>query len=113
MKGIIRTNIKPAIHPLPLIALLATILLGSAVVQAGDPAANDRMAWFRDAKFGMFIHWGIYSVPAGEWNGKTSYGEWFQLQTQMPCGRYDRFAGQFNPAKFNALQWRRLPRTPG
>ena len=43
-----------------LIAVLATTLLGSGVVQAGDPAAaNDRMTWFRDAKFGMFIHWGV------------------------------------------------------
>ncbi len=46
-----------------------------------------RMAWFREARFGMFIHWGVYSVPAGEWKGKTNYAEWFLEQTKMPVLR--------------------------
>jgi len=68
-------------------------------------AQNARMAWFREAKFGMFIHWGIYSVPAGEWNGKKNYAEWFQLQTKMPNAEYEKFAKDFNPVKFDAQKW--------
>jgi alpha-L-fucosidase len=53
----------------------AVLLLMSSCAAAGGPesptesAAVDRLAWFRDARFGLFIHWGIYSVPAGEWEG--------------------------------------------
>ena len=61
-----------------------------------------RMQWFREAKFGMFIHWGLYSVPAGEWNGKTTYGEWIQEAAKIPMSRYEQFAKEFNPVKFDA-----------
>ncbi len=60
---------------------------------------------FLDAKFGVFIHFGLYSVPEGEWNGKTNYGEWFQLQNQMPLAEYAKFAAQFDPATFDAKEW--------
>ncbi len=66
---------------------------------------NQRMAWFREAKFGMFIHWGLYSVPAGEWNGKKGYAEWFQLETKMPNAQYEKFAQVFNPVKFDGAKW--------
>ena len=71
------------------------------------------MAWFRDARFGLFIHWGVYSVPAGEWNGKTNYGEWFLEETKMPVSQYEKFAGQFNPVKFDAKEWVRLAKDAG
>src|SRR5215218_1808462 len=71
-------------------------------VAAASVTSADRMAWFKDARFGMFIHWGIYAVPAGEWEGKTTYAEWFQLQTKMPNAEYEKFAAQFNPTKFDA-----------
>ena len=71
------------------------------------------MAWFRDARFGLFIHWGVYSVPAGEWDGKTNYGEWFMEETKMPVSQYEKFAGQFNPVKFNAKEWVRLAKDAG
>jgi alpha-L-fucosidase len=70
--------------------LLAACLLGSAASRLSaqeaaspdpyahvTPAQRDaRMAWFRDARFGLFIHWGLYAVPAGEWNGEMNFGEW-------------------------------------
>ena len=71
------------------------------------------MAWFRDARFGLFIHWGVYSVPAGEWNGNTNYGEWFLEETKMPVSQYEKFAGQFNPVKFDAKEWVRLAKEAG
>ena len=96
-------------------ALVAALLLAPMTVPhatAAPTASNEtrehkdaRMAWFRDARFGMFIHWGLYAVPAGEWNGKTSYGEWFLEETKMPVSQYEQFAKQFNPMKFDAKQW--------
>ncbi len=53
----------------------------------------------------MFLHWGIYAVPAGEWNGRTGYAEWFQLSTKMPAAEYAKFAAQFDPVQFNAKAW--------
>jgi alpha-L-fucosidase len=78
------------------------------------PAQREqRMAWFNEARFGMFIHWGVYSVPAGEWNGKTNYGEWFMEETKMPVSQYEKFAQQFNPVKFDAKEWVRIAKDAG
>ena len=70
-----------------IMAILAFVLPACA-----DDTPADRMDWFKQARFGMFIHWGIYSVPAGEWEGKTNYAEWFQLETKMPGDQYAKFA---------------------
>src|SRR5271170_5364993 len=72
-----------------------------------------KMKWFDEARFGMFIHWGIYSVPAGEWNGQNWYGEWFQLETKMPAAQYAQFAGQFDPVKFDAKAWVKTAKDAG
>jgi alpha-L-fucosidase len=72
-----------------------------------------RMKWFAEARFGLFIHWGVYSVPAGEWKGKTNYAEWFLEETHMPVSQYEKFAGQFNPVKFDAKQWVALAKEAG
>jgi alpha-L-fucosidase len=66
---------------------------------------RDRLQWFREARFGMFIHWGLYAVPAGEWNGKTDYGEWIQFSANIPGPEYVKLAAKFNPVKFNAREW--------
>lgn len=71
------------------------------------------MKWFSEARYGMFIHWGIYTVPAGQWQGDTDHGEWFQLTTNMPCTQYDRFAAQFNPQQFDARRWAKLASDAG
>ena len=78
------------------------------------PAQKDaRMAWWRDARFGMFIHWGVYSVPAGQWQNETNYGEWFLEQTHMPVSQYEKYADQFNPVKFDATAWVRAAKAAG
>jgi len=71
------------------------------------------MVWWRDARFGMFIHWGLYAVPAGEWNGKTGYGEWIRTSAEIPLEVYDRFRGRFNPVKFDADAWVKMARDAG
>ena len=70
------------------------------------PARRDaRMQWWRDAKFGMFIHWGVYAVPAGEWQGRTNHAEWIRETARIPIDTYAKFLGQFNPEKYDAEQW--------
>jgi len=69
-----------------------------------------RMRWWKNARFGLFIHWGIYSIPAGTWtdeNGKTSTdnAEWIRESAQIPIQTYDKFAKQFDPVQFNADKW--------
>jgi alpha-L-fucosidase len=68
----------------------------------------DRMDWWRNARFGMFIHWGLYAVPAGEWNGKTDYGEWIRSSAEIPLPVYDQFRPKFNPVKFDADSWAKM-----
>ncbi|MEA3420606.1 MAG: alpha-L-fucosidase [Acidobacteriota bacterium] len=45
---------------------------------------NARMAWWQEARFGLFIHWGLYAIPAGEWNGETNHAEWIRTTAQIP-----------------------------
>lgn len=95
--------------------MIFTLAAVPCTVSADESAAqyNRRMAWFRDARFGLFIHWGVYSVPAGEWEGNTNYGEWFLEQTKMPVSQYEAFAAQFNPTNFDAQEWVRLAKDAG
>ena len=71
---------------------------------SADELKQKRLRWFRDARFGMMIHWGIYSVPAGEWKGKLipGLGEWIMNRAKIPVVEYEQLAKQFNPVKFNA-----------
>lgn len=71
------------------------------------------MKWFREARFGMFIHWGLYAVPAGKWGNQTGYGEWIRDSARIPVGTYEQFQGQFNPVKFDADTWAKLAKEAG
>src|SRR5690349_22230049 len=66
-----------------------------------DSAREARLAWFRDAKYGMFIHWGLYAIPAGQWKGQTVYGlgEWIMNRGRIPVKEYEQLATRFNPVK--------------
>ena len=72
-----------------------------------------RMSWWNEARFGLFIHWGLYSIPAGEWKGKTDYGEWIRHSARIPLEEYNGFLGQFNPVKFDAEEWVRTAKEAG
>jgi alpha-L-fucosidase len=80
-----------------------------------DPAKEKRLEWFREAKYGLFIHWGLYALPAGEWNGKRSpgLGEWVMLRSRVPVNEYEQLAARFNPVKFNADEWVKLAKDAG
>jgi alpha-L-fucosidase len=96
-------------------ALLLAVLAGAGLyAQLETPAQHDaRMQWWREARFGLFIHWGLYAVPAGEWNGKTIYGEWIRNNAHIPLAVYDKLVDKFNPVKFNADAWVRMAKDAG
>jgi alpha-L-fucosidase len=80
------------------------------------PASQDeKMQWFREAKFGLFIHWGLYAIPAGEWKGEpiAGIGEWIMNRARIPVKEYEQLAVQFNPVKFNAEEWVKLAEDAG
>ncbi len=77
----------------------------AAIQDTKTPAQRDaRMAWWREARFGMFIHWGLYSIPAGTWDGKQipGIGEWIMNHASIPDADYKALAPQFNPTAFSA-----------
>lgn len=80
-----------------------------------DAAREKRLEWFRDAKYGMFIHWGLYAIPAGEWKGQRclGLGEWLMNRCKVPVAEYAALAGQFNPVKYNPDEWVQLAQDAG
>ncbi|WP_407480974.1 alpha-L-fucosidase [Elizabethkingia meningoseptica] len=73
---------------------------------------SSKTAWFTNARFGMFIHFGLYSIPAGVWNGVKSYGdyaEWIKYKGNWPEGirneDYKKLMKEFNPVEFDAEKW--------
>jgi alpha-L-fucosidase len=78
------------------------------------PTARDaRLKWFREARFGLFIHWGVYAVPAGSWNGKPVSAEWIMNRAKIPIAEYQPLAKQFTAAKFNPQTWAALAKEAG
>jgi alpha-L-fucosidase len=89
------------------ILLLAAFAFSAASAQTYQPSESNLQArkWFQDAKFGMFIHWGVYSVPAR--------GEWVMEHEKIPVSEYEKFAPQFNPTQFSAADIVSLAKSAG
>jgi alpha-L-fucosidase len=86
---------------------------GSQVRPETEAERDARLAWWREARFGLFIHWGLYAIPAGEWAGRTGHGEWIRETAQVAIEEYDQFVGQFNPVRFDAERWVRTAKDAG
>lgn len=76
---------------------------------------TSRTAWWEKARFGMFIHWGVYSEIAGEYNGKTipGLGEWIMHDAKIPVATYKAYAKKFNPTEYNPEQWVLMAKAAG
>lgn len=80
-----------------------------------EQAKDARMEWWREARFGMFIHWGLYAVPAGTYEGERipGIGEWIMERADIPVAEYERFADQFNPVEYDPDEWVRIAKDAG
>jgi alpha-L-fucosidase len=99
--------------------VLATqcLLLTSARLEAQETQAQHdaRMSWWRDARFGMFIHWGAYAVPAGVYHGDRMRGtaEWIMNSGHVPIPEYETFVHAFNPVDYDPDAWVRIAKNAG
>ncbi|MDD5707718.1 MAG: alpha-L-fucosidase, partial [Kiritimatiellae bacterium] len=82
---------------------------------ARTPTEAKALAAWREMRFGMFIHWGLYALPAGKWEGRSvpGLGEWIMLNAHIPRDAYMALAGRFNPVKFDARAWVGLAKRAG
>lgn len=110
----------------PLCLFLASLLLlagcaGQAeevdvdYLNESEEEKDERMAWWREARFGMFIHWGLYAVPAGTYEGERipGIGEWIMERADIPVEEYEGFADQFNPIRYDPEEWVRIAKDAG
>lgn len=91
-------------------------LPSSAAPSAESPEQNAaRLKWFKEARFGMFIHWGVYAVPAGVWQGKDirGIGEWILKNGEIPIETYKGFAKDFTAANYDPQAWADLAKEAG
>ncbi len=105
MKSIIAFFICIALYP----ATVTAQAVNSTAVE------NQKTKWFQEARFGMFIHWGLFAGHAGTYKGKKYYGisEWLQQRAKIPAKEYEQFAADFNPVNFDAEKWVTLAKASG
>lgn len=108
---------EPTMQKLIIFLSCLVSLTGISIAQeteTKEPLSQEaRMAWFRDAKFGMFTHWGVYSQAGGQWNGETHHHEWLQLTAKIPLAEYTEFAKGFTPHSFDADKWVQVAKAAG
>ncbi len=100
-----------------LISLLGLNISGQTAYETEPYTKNreERVSWWKDARYGMFIHWGVYAQLAGEWKRKRidGPGEWIMYHGKIPVNDYHEVAKQFNPVKFDAQEWVKIAKDAG
>lgn len=120
---------KNKYYKVPLLSLLSFVFFLSSCINRKsteqkewiDPLnetaeqRDERMEWWREARFGLFIHWGVYSVPAGTYKGERidGIGEWILLRGKIPLAEYKTFARDFNPVKYDPEAWVKMAKDAG
>jgi alpha-L-fucosidase len=95
--------------------ILILFFIAATSINVFAQSKTDKMAWWKEAKFGLFIHWGVYAVPAGVYNGKdiSGIGEWIMSNAKIPNAEYQAYAKQFNPIKYNPEAWVKMAKDAG
>ncbi len=102
-----------------LLVFLVALFLGQTTIaqkkiwDETEAEKAERLSWWREARFGMFIHWGVYAVPAGVWDGEEKYAEWIRHRAHIPLSVYEHIPADFNPTKYNPDRWVRLAKQAG
>ena len=100
----------------------ATVVPAGPLAGETPPQRDARLTWWKEARYGLFIHWGLYAVPAGSYQGRkidrsptegNGLGEWIMHNAKIPVVEYASYARQFNPVKFDADAWVRLAAEAG
>lgn len=98
----------------------ALAICGVAGAAGSSPAAAEtraqyerRMAWWKESRFGLFVHWGLYATTSGVWGDRNGYGEWLMDSARIPAGEYEALRERFSPAAFDADEWARLAKKAG
>ena len=97
--------------------MFSFLLLTQSVAAQEKLSKDQRMEWWREARFGMFIHWGVYAKFAGVYNGheliRKGIGEWIMNLSKIPVAEYQEMAKSFNPVKYDADAWVKMAKDAG
>ena len=98
-----------------IVVLMIILFIIPAVPAQKVLTKDERMQWWREARFGMFIHWGVYSLPAGTWAGRQigGIGEWIMNRAKIPVADYQTMAKQFNPVNYDPDAWVKMAKDAG
>jgi alpha-L-fucosidase len=109
---------RPCAVWLWLTALIGLALTSAAADSEPSPGfepqkGNSNLAWWSDARFGMFIHWGLYAEDGCFWKGQDGKSEHMMRHLKIPIAEYEKLTADFNPVKFNADEWVRIAKAAG
>ncbi len=111
-----RSYLLAAMLTLAIVSGTARPAFAQQAAPVETPAQREaRLKWFKDARFGMFIHWGVYAVPAGVWQDKPvrGIGEWILKNGAIPLKDYRAFAKDFTASKYDPAAWAELAKEAG